>query len=214
MFCLCSLSKYLASFAYCHLFCKDSLESLCCWWFYKSMSPWKGEGSWNWGLYAFFFFFLGPHLQHMEVPRPEVESDLRLLAYIPATAMPDLSRSVMLLCCSLHQRWILNTLSEARDWSQIPMDTGQVLNPQKHNRNAYLHFFWWILSYPSQGGRGKRGQVFGNAKLPIHCVKISPALCFWNDANSFLFAHKQEKVALVPFPPTQCLTVTCREFTF
>ena len=34
-------------------------------------------------------FFSGPHLQHMEVPRPGAESELQLLAYTTATAMPD-----------------------------------------------------------------------------------------------------------------------------
>ena len=31
--------------------------------------------------------FLGPHLQHMEIPRLGVESELWLLAVTPATAM-------------------------------------------------------------------------------------------------------------------------------
>ena len=42
--------------------------------------------------FFFFFsllFFLGLHLQHMEIPRPGVESELQLLAYTTATAMPD-----------------------------------------------------------------------------------------------------------------------------
>ena len=39
----------------------------------------------------FVFCFLGPHPQHMEVPRLGVESELRLLAYTTATAMQDLS---------------------------------------------------------------------------------------------------------------------------
>ena len=45
----------------------------------------------------FVFAFLGPHLQHMEVPRLGVESELQLLAYAIVTAMPDLSR-----VCNLH----------------------------------------------------------------------------------------------------------------
>ena len=32
------------------------------------------------------FFFLGPHPQHMQVPRRGVVSDLQLLAYAKATA--------------------------------------------------------------------------------------------------------------------------------
>ena len=35
------------------------------------------------------FFFLGPHLQHMDVPRLGVKLELYLLAYTTATAMQD-----------------------------------------------------------------------------------------------------------------------------
>ena len=38
-----------------------------------------------------FFFFLWLHLQHMEVPRLGVESELQLQAYTTATATPDAS---------------------------------------------------------------------------------------------------------------------------
>ena len=37
-----------------------------------------------------FFFFLGPYLQHMEVPRLGVKSELQLPAYTTVTATPDL----------------------------------------------------------------------------------------------------------------------------
>ena len=61
-----------------------------------------------------FLSFLGPHLQHPEVPRLGVEWELHLPAYTTATAVQDLSH-----VCDLHrsswQRWILNPLSEARD---------------------------------------------------------------------------------------------------
>ena len=43
-------------------------------------------------LLGFFFFggvFLGPHPQHMEVPRLEIESELQLPTTATATAMPD-----------------------------------------------------------------------------------------------------------------------------
>ena len=65
-------------------------------------------------LTLFIFFFLGPHLWHMEVPRLGVELELQLLADTRATAMKDPSR-----ICDLHhssqQRCILNPLSEAGD---------------------------------------------------------------------------------------------------
>ena len=63
----------------------------------------------------FFFFFLvfsGPHLRHIEVPRPGVELELQLLAYTTATAKQDPS-SVYDLHHSSQQCQILNLLNEA-----------------------------------------------------------------------------------------------------
>ena len=60
------------------------------------------------------FVFLGPHPQHMEVPRLGVQLELQLLAHTTATAMWDPSR-----VCELHhssqQCRILNPLSQAWD---------------------------------------------------------------------------------------------------
>ena len=53
-------------------------------------------------------------MQHMEVPRLGVKSELQPLAYTAATATPDLSH----ICDLLHssqQCQILNPLNEARD---------------------------------------------------------------------------------------------------
>ena len=62
-----------------------------------------------------YFFFLGLHLWHTEVPRLGVELELQLLPYTTATAAQDLIH-----VCDLHpswgQCWILNPLSKARDW--------------------------------------------------------------------------------------------------
>ena len=72
-----------------------------------------------------FFFFLGPPPWHMEVPRLGVESELQLLAYTTASAMPDVS-----VVCNLHhsswQHCIPDPLSEARDQTCILMDTSQI----------------------------------------------------------------------------------------
>ena len=72
--------------------------------------------------FSFFFLFLGPHMQHMEVPRLGVECELQLPAYTTATAMPDLSS-----ICNLHhtsqQCQIFNPLSEARYRTWILMGT-------------------------------------------------------------------------------------------
>ena len=44
-------------------------------------------------LFILPFVLLGPHPQHMEVPRQGVESELQLPAYTTATATPDPSAS-------------------------------------------------------------------------------------------------------------------------
>ena len=73
-------------------------------------------------LIYFIFCFLGPHLQHMEVPRLGVESELQLPAYATAAAKQDPS----CICDLHHNSWqlqILNPLSEAKDWTLILMDS-------------------------------------------------------------------------------------------
>ena len=77
-------------------------------------------------VFCFFFFcFLGPHLQQMEVPSLGVESELQLLAYTTATAMWDPSRA-----CNLYQSsqqcGISDPQSEGRDQTGILMDTSQI----------------------------------------------------------------------------------------
>ena len=73
----------------------------------------------------FFFFFLGPHPQHVEVPRLVVESELQLPAYTPATATEDPS-----CICDLHHssQWcrMLNPLIKARDQTRILMNSSQI----------------------------------------------------------------------------------------
>ena len=68
------------------------------------------------------FFFLGPHLWHMQMPRLGVKSELQLPAYPTATATPD-PGCICSLCRSSSQHWILNPLSKARDWTHILTDT-------------------------------------------------------------------------------------------
>ena len=72
----------------------------------------------------FFFWFLGPHLQHMEVPLG-VRLELQLPAYTTATATRDLS-----LLCDLHnssrRHQIPSPLSETRDQTLILTDTSRI----------------------------------------------------------------------------------------
>ena len=88
--------------------------------------------------------YLGPHLQHMEIPRLGVELGLQLQAYATATAMLNPSHIF-----NLHCSQILNPLSDARDWTHILMDTSRILNPLSHNENSlkiptYIFKILWL----------------------------------------------------------------------
>ena len=76
-------------------------------------------------------------MQHMEVPRLWVESELKLPAYATATATPDQSR-IWDLHHSSPQCQILNPLSKARDQTLILMNISWVLNPLSQNRNSLI----------------------------------------------------------------------------
>ena len=74
---------------------------------------------WCWEFFFnYFFCFLGPHPQYMEVPRRGVQSELQLPAYTTAIATSDPSR-----ICDLHhssqQHRILNPLSETRNRTHL-----------------------------------------------------------------------------------------------
>ena len=72
-------------------------------------------------------FFLGPHPQHMEVPRQGVKSELQLLAYAAATVTAMWVPScVNDLQHSSQQSQIPNPLPEAGDQTSILMDTRQI----------------------------------------------------------------------------------------
>ena len=59
----------------------------------------------------------------MEVPRLGMESELQLLPYTTSTAMWD---PVCICDHSSRQCWMLDPLSEARDWTCILMDTSRI----------------------------------------------------------------------------------------
>ena len=64
-------------------------------------------------------------MQHMEVPRLRVESELRPLSYVSATVTLD-SRHICDLYHSSWQHWIRKPLSEARDRPPVLMDVSQI----------------------------------------------------------------------------------------
>ena len=73
-------------------------------------------------------------MQHMEVPRLGIKSELQLPAYTTATATWDPSQ-----VCYLHhsswQCWIFNQLSEARNGTEFNENRSQVPVVQMENRD-------------------------------------------------------------------------------
>ena len=75
----------------------------------------------GWVWIFFFLFFLGPHLQHIEVPRLGVELEQQMPAFLSHSNTRF--EPHLWLTPQLRQCWILNSLSKARDWTHILMDT-------------------------------------------------------------------------------------------
>ena len=124
------------------------------------------------GCFLFFvFFFLEPHLQHMEVPRWGVELELQLLAYTLAIATWDPS-CINNLYYSSRQHQILNPPSEARDWTHILVDT------------SWVHYHWDTMGMPwgqEQWPAPKAQQrqhlsLLGHQGTPVHCF-LNLILC-------------------------------------
>ena len=70
---------------------------------------------------------------HRDLPRPGVESELKLPATATATTDPS---HICKLNYSSWQCRIINPLCEAGDQTRILMDTSLVLNPLSHSRNS------------------------------------------------------------------------------
>ena len=113
--CLMSLGFLRVMKKFCHLDCGDGCTTvwvyLICWIVHFNMVEMV-----NSMLCVFFFALLllllllfcfsGPQVQHMEIPRLGVESELYLLAYATATAMLGLSSICDLHRSSWQQCWI------------------------------------------------------------------------------------------------------------
>ena len=85
-------------------------------------------------LFVFVFFRATP--EALEVPRLGVKSELQLLAYTRATAMPDPSH-ICNLCHSSQQCKILNPPGKARNQTYVLINTSQ------------SHFCWATTGTPS-----------------------------------------------------------------
>ena len=130
-------------------------------------------------------FFLGLHPWHMEVPRLGVKSELQLLAYVTAIAVPDPSH-IYDLHCSSWQRGILNPLIRARDQTCILMDTSWVHFHKAAVETPYMSFvlFLKIFSHFSC----ITANVFFPSKKPHpqHTMYLTECIQYSNKRHSFL----------------------------
>ena len=87
----------------------------------------------------------------MEIPRLGVELELQRPAYTTATATRDLS-----CICKLHhspwQCWILEPLSEARDQTQVLMETSRICfccttGTPEHSMLFYFIYFFGLFPF-------------------------------------------------------------------
>ena len=168
-----------------------------------SPRPRTGQLGNIWARFIYLFLW-GPHPWHMEVSRLGVESELQLLAYTTAIAMPDLSH-----VCNLHpsswQCQILNPLSAARDQTRVLMDT---------SRGHYCWSIAWTLwtrfkpmflptKIPEKmDSDGRLFSLLGRRKIPSWT--LSPDRCddsvvfiwhmiFWKSFHMhFLFGSRQQ----------------------
>ena len=83
--------------------------------------------------YSLFFFFLGPHLWHMEAPQ---------LGSNQSCSCRPLPQQCQIWPTSgtyLHKHGILNPLSKSRDWTTSSKTLCRVLNPLSHNRISWYY---------------------------------------------------------------------------
>ena len=103
-----------------------------------------GCWSFDW-FFLFIFGFLGPHVQHVDVPRPEVKVELQLPA--TATAMQDPSH-----ICNLHhssrQHQILNPLSGARNRTRVLVDVLNVSCYSSYREIVLAHLYHAFIFHP------------------------------------------------------------------
>ena len=112
----------------------------------------------------------------MEVPRLGVELELQLLAYTTATAMPDPSH-ICDLHHSLQQCQILNSLSDARDWTLILTDTmlgSWTADPQweLHHISQHLQSLLLPLCDPYSFVPSPLDPIFRQLLIYFLCLKI------------------------------------------
>ena len=100
----------------------------------------KRSENWGWNRYLFIFVFWGLHVQHMEVPRLGVESELLPSAYTTATATPVWAPSVTYTTAHGNTRslthWVRPEIDPATSWFLVGFISTV---PGRELWNRYLH---------------------------------------------------------------------------
>ena len=155
--------------------------------------------------HLFIYCFWGPHLQHMEVPRLGVKSELQLPAYTSATARWDPSR-----VCELHpssrECRILNPLSEARNWTLILMDPSQI---------CYCQAKWGLYYFFNGKVNNTKNLKLSRSQIVMMTVfksslKDKNRQGFWDFENTFKVFRRLSLCVISPFlviPDKWCVTV-------
>ena len=141
---------------------------------------------------------LGPHLQHMEVPRLGVELELQLQAY--ATAMHLRSKPCLQPMLQLQQGWILNPLSEARDWNCILID-GSV-RFLTHWATIGTPFFFFLCKMAIPVGYESRGQGLNLSHICSNAGSLN-ALCGAGGGTCFSAVARATAVGFVTYCATE-----------
>ena len=148
------------------------------------------------------YCFLWLYPQHMEVPRPGVQSELQWPAYATATAMQDPS-----CFCDLHhstrQCQILNPLREARDWtfltdtSWVPYLCATTGTPP--SQNIYVEKTHSLLDFLDNVFISVPGDssVFASISCRGCCQNIILTKCLWQK-------HQQQIMTWPPQDRKKC----------
>ena len=103
---------------------------------------------------SFFIFlaFLGPHPWHMEVPRPRVESELQLLAYITAIVTPDPSWSEVYITAHSNNGsltcWVGWGTEPTSSWTLVRSTTTEPWREPRTSLKSMLKDSWKYLVSP------------------------------------------------------------------
>ena len=137
-----------------------------------------------------FFFFLWPHLWHLEVPKPGIVSSLQLLAWATAMVTPDLTCICSSACCDAGS---LTHWARPRIQPISSQMLYQFFNLVSHKGNSHVSFQIMIFSgyMPRSGVSGSYGSSmfrFEGTSI-LFSIVVVPIYIPTNSEGGFPFFH-------------------------